>query len=88
MSVPSNCATLPSSTAAAELIAGDLAALPRVVLSTIGRAALVGVGLAVAGVRGRRLAVEAMAGAAGVEVFVLGFAAWKRHTGCAAGDAK
>lgn len=71
------CPTLPSSTAAYRMIAGDEHALGSVVLSTAGRAALVGAGAWVAGVRGRQLWRAALGGAIGIEVFVLLYAWWQ-----------
>lgn len=64
------CASLPSSTAAADLLHGNPGGLAGVVLSTAGRAALIGAGLYVAGER-EHLVRNAVAGALAIEVFVL-----------------
>ncbi len=80
MSPPVGVGTLelPSASSAEALVAGDVGALPRVALHMGGRAVLVGTGLAVAGFRGRKLVVGALAGAAAIEAFVLLYAWWKR----------
>jgi hypothetical protein len=70
------CAALPSGSAAVDLMGGDLRALPAVVATTAARAALIGAGMAVAGERAH-VVRNAVAGALAIEVFVLGWAAWK-----------
>lgn len=70
------CATLPSSTAAYRLLAGEESALGEVIVSTAGRMALVGLGAWLAGVRGEQLTRAAIGGGLGIEVFVIGYAAW------------
>lgn len=64
------CASLPSSSAAADFLAGRDGGLLGVVASTAGRAALIGTGLYIAGERDR-LVRNAIAGALAIEVFVL-----------------
>ena len=70
------CATLPSSTAAYRLLAGEEDAVGAVVLSTVGRMALVGVGAWLAGVRGKSLVRASIGGGIGIEAFVLAYSAW------------
>lgn len=72
------CAALPSGTSAYRLMSGDPSGLIGVVGHTIGRSALVGAGMAVAGER-KHLVRNAVAGALGIEAFVLVWAAWKAH---------
>jgi hypothetical protein len=75
---PACPAALPSGSSAATLLSGDWSALPAVVGYTAARAALIGVGLFAAGERApARLARNAAAGALAIEVFVIGWAAWK-----------
>lgn len=63
---------LPSQTSAASLVQGDLSALPTVVLHLVGRAAIIGSAMAVFGERDpKRYVGGALAGALGIEVFVL-----------------
>lgn len=63
---------LPSQSSAAALVAGDWSALPMVCLHLLGRASLVGAGMALVGERDpERLVKGALAGAAVIEVFVL-----------------
>lgn len=63
---------LPSQSSAAQLVTGDLTALPTVALHVLGRAALIGVGQAVFGERDpRRLVGGSLAGSAVIELFVL-----------------
>lgn len=61
---------LPSATAARDLVAGDLNALPRVIGWTLMRAVLIGAGVALAGER-KHVVRYAVAGAAFVEVWIL-----------------
>jgi hypothetical protein len=76
------CASLPSSEAADDLLRGKPGALFDVIGSTLGRAALVGVGAFVFGLRGKDLLRAGIGGAVGIEVFVLGYTAWKQQQGC------
>jgi hypothetical protein len=69
-------AALPSGTSAADLLSGDLRALPIAVAHTVVRAALIGTGLLVAGER-VHVVRNAVAGSLAIETFVLGWAAWK-----------
>lgn len=64
---------LPSQSSAAALVSGDVSALPTVALHLLGRAAIIGAGMAIlAGERdGRRLVGGALAGSAAIEVFVV-----------------
>lgn len=72
------CSALPSGSSAVALLGGDLSALPGVIGYTAVRGALIGAGLFVAGER-EHLVRNAAAGALAIEVFVLGWAAWKRR---------
>jgi len=67
---------LPSQSSAAALVAGDWTAAPTVVLHLVGRAALIGTGLAlvdaIAGKSdGKRMIAGSLAGSALIELFVL-----------------
>lgn len=79
------CPALPSGTSAYKLMSGDLkGGIPGVIGHTVGRATLIGIGLAVAGER-EHIVRNAIAGAVGIEAFVLAWAAWKvRATNAAA----
>lgn len=70
------CPALPSGTSAYKLMSGDPGGLLGVVGHTLGRSVLVGTGMAVAGER-KHLVRNAVAGALGIEAFVLMWAAWK-----------
>jgi hypothetical protein len=63
---------LPSQSSASALLAGDIGALPMVGLHLLGRAALIGAGIALlTGERdGARLVKSSLAGAAMIELFV------------------
>lgn len=68
-------ASLPSGESASDLVHGVPGALPRVIWHTALRSALVGVGLSVAGMRDPRDLVRySIAGALGIEAFVLSWA--------------
>ncbi len=67
-----HCPTLPSSESAYNFIQGRPGSTIRLVRDLFARAALVGVGMAVAGER-EHLFRNAFAGAVGIEVFVLGW---------------
>lgn len=69
-------AGLPSGESAARLVRGELEALPLAAVHTLGRAALIGAGLAIAGLR-VGLVKYALAGALSIEVFVLLWSAWE-----------
>jgi hypothetical protein len=75
---PAPMPALPSGTSAYRLMTGDPSGLLGVVGHTIGRSALVGVGMAVAGER-KHLVRNALAGALGIEAFVLVWAAVKAY---------
>lgn len=64
---------LPSASSAAALVAGDRSAIPKVIWHMLGRAALIGTGLYLAGA-GRKTVPLAVAGSAAIEVFVLWYA--------------
>lgn len=65
--------TLPSVTAAQTFIKGEPGGFAAVIMSTLGRAAIISTGLWVAGDRNpRRIAKNALFGALAIEVFVLG----------------
>lgn len=68
---PTACASLPSSNAAADWLAGVPGSGARVVGSMAGRAALIGTGLYVAGFRGRDLVKGSLFAATAIEIFVL-----------------
>lgn len=71
---------LPSGESAEQLVAGDTGALPKVVLHTVVRGALVGLGLYAAGMRkGGELVKYGLAGAVGIEVFVLLWALYEKN---------
>jgi len=72
------CAALPSGQAAYNLISGDWGALLPTIGTTAARAALIGVGMAVAGER-KHLVRNAVGGALAVEGFVLLWAAVTRN---------
>lgn len=71
---------LPSGESAEALVAGDFKVLPKVVLHTGVRAALVGLAMYVAGMRLRAGLVKySVAGALGIEAFVLLWALYERN---------
>lgn len=72
------CDTLPSAQSAAALVRGESGSFVRVVGHTLLRAGLIGVGLAIAGER-EKLVRYSVAGALGIEAFVIGYAYWQRR---------
>lgn len=71
---------LPSGESAEALVAGDAGALPKVALHTGVRAALIGLAMYVAGMRARTGLVKySVAGALGIEAFVLLWALYERR---------
>lgn len=66
---------LPSMQSATALTHGDMKALPDVMGHLLGRAALMSIGLAFTGERGKDLVKKSLAGAVAIEVFVLMYAA-------------
>lgn len=76
MNPPVRCDTLPSAQSAAALVRGEPGSFLRVLGHTAGRAALIGVGLAVVGER-EHIVKYAIAGALGIEAFVLGYTYWQ-----------
>lgn len=73
----SDCDTLPSANSAASLIRGERNALPRVIVHTLGRSAVIGIGLAIVGQR-THLIRNALAGGIAIELFVLAYQYSKR----------
>jgi len=69
---------LPSASSALDLVNGVEGAAPRVVLHMLGRAALIGTGLALAGA-GDKTARYALAGSLAIEAFVLAYA-WQQRS--------
>jgi hypothetical protein len=68
--------TLPSGDSACALMSGDISALPRVAFHTLGRSALIAIGVYLAGVRKpSRVAAIALCSALTIEVFALGWTA-------------
>jgi hypothetical protein len=70
--------TLPSGESASDFIEGKPGSTARLLFHYLGRSALVGVGLAIVGVRGVELVKYSLAAAGAIEVFVLGYAYSKR----------
>lgn len=69
---PELVAPLPSQSSAAALVAGDWTAAPMVVFHLLGRAAIIGIGIGLAGERdAKKLVVGSLAGSAAIELFVL-----------------
>jgi hypothetical protein len=75
---PPKCAALPSGSAAFDLVSGDWSAIVPVIGYTAARAALIGIGMAVAGER-EHIVRNAVGGAIAIEGFVLVWAAFKRR---------
>lgn len=79
---------LPSSDHAAALLSGDASPVPAdklvslawVMADVAGRALLLGMGMAAAGIRGKQLMVGAIGGALAVEAFVLAWFLLQRPT--------
>lgn len=70
-------AGLPSGDSAEALVRGDVSAIPTVLFHTLGRAGLIGVSMAVAGMPvDRKLVKYAAASAVGIEAFVLVWSWW------------
>ncbi len=68
---------LPSASSAEQLVRGKAGALPLVGLHLLGRAALIGTGVVLVNGWNMKSMKYALAGSAAIEVFVLGFAAYK-----------
>lgn len=79
------CATLPSADTAYRLIRGDASALPNLLRDLLGRAALIGVGVALAGGSKKEVVRYGIAGALSIEAFVLSYAGYRVHRSQAAG---
>lgn len=73
------CPTLPSSTTAYRIVAGDRSALLLLGRDFIGRAVLAATGGWVMGLRGKTLLRAAVGTAGAIEVFVLAYAWWKMN---------
>ena len=69
---------LPSGESAEALVGGEVSALPVVIFHTGLRAGLIGVGLYAVGFRGPQLIKGAIAGALGIEAFVLAWALYEK----------
>lgn len=69
---------LPSGESASDFIAGRPGSTGRLLFHYLGRSVLVGVGLALVGVRGKELVKLSLVAAGAIEVFVLGYAWTKR----------
>jgi len=69
---------LPSGDSARRIVNGDWSALPTATMHWLGRSALIGVGLAIAGLRGKQLVKGALLGATAIEAFVLTWAATRK----------
>lgn len=74
-----NDAPLPSASTAYRLVRGDATAIPYLVRDMLGRAALAGIGIKLLGASWRDTAKYAIASAIGIEIFVLGYAAYHVH---------
>lgn len=72
--------SLPSGESASDFLEGKSGSTARLALHYVGRAALIGVGLAVVGARGKELVKLSLAGSAAIEAFVLAYAAMHRET--------
>ena len=69
--------TLPSASTAYRLVRGDTKAVPNLIRDFLGRTALVGTGVKLAGASWKEAAIYGMAGSLSLEVFVLAYAAAK-----------
>ncbi len=67
---------LPSATTAYKVVRGDMDALPYLARDLFGRAALIGLGVLVAGAGFKEALKFGIFGATSIEVFVLGYAAY------------
>lgn len=72
--------SLPSGESASDFLEGKSGSAARLTMHFLGRSALVGVGLALAGLRGKELVKCSLAGSAAIEGFVLAYAAMHRET--------
>lgn len=72
--------TLPSGRAAVDLVNGKPGGLVKTIACTIGRAALIGTGMWIGGKR-ENLGRDAVAGAVGIEAFVLAWALYRSNEG-------
>jgi hypothetical protein len=69
------CPTIPSADTAYRLMRGDGSAVPNLIRDMVGRAALVGIGVALAGGSRDEAIRYGIAGALSIEAFVLAYAA-------------
>jgi len=72
------CAALPSSNTAARIWDGDPAAFPTILRDLALRGLLISTGMYLAGARGKPLIVQALAGSAVIEGFVLAWIGYDR----------
>lgn len=71
---------LPSGESAEQLVSGDLTALPKVAFHTATRAGLIGLAMYVAGMHAPKLLLRySVAGALGIEAFVLLWALYEKQ---------
>lgn len=71
--------SIPSSRTAFALVNGDKGAWPLVIRDLVGRSALIGLGVAIAGGSPRQVLRFGVAGSLCIEAFVLGYAAYHTH---------
>lgn len=69
--------SIPSSRTAFALVNGDKSAWPLLVRDMVGRGALIGLGVAIAGGTPRQVLRFGLAGSICIEAFVLGYAAYQ-----------
>ncbi len=73
---------LPSGESAEQLVAGDISALPKVAFHTATRAGLIGLAMYLAGMHAPKLLLRySVAGALGIEAFVLLWALYEKNKG-------
>jgi hypothetical protein len=73
-----NQACLPSSNSVYAVVSGETRAIPVLVLHYAARSAIVGLGLAAAGLRGKELVVSSALAGAAFELSLLGWVLWHR----------
>ena len=71
---------LPSSNSVYAVASGDVSALPVLLLHFVARSAIVGLGLAAVGFRGKQLVAGSVAAGAAFEVSLFGWALWAKRT--------
>jgi hypothetical protein len=73
---------LPSGESAEQLVSGDISALPKVAFHTATRAGLIGLAMYVAGMHAPKMLLRySVAGALGIEAFVLLWALYEKNKG-------